>query len=274
LSGLNLNSAQERDRRTSAASDELLGDEQRQSVLSLGAPTQSYTSDQTEDAGEPMAGGGLMGSSALEFQRMQQQEQRMRETQQQFTGAAATPSLAAAGPSAGAPSENEEAVEATEPTDDAAEEADEDDLARQLAAEQAEEFRQQAINEAKERALEVAKQQAQRLAKRAGLQGTRYTVEGAELATSETIIPLVILFVQLNIQMVMKYFFRPLLGNPSQLEGVPFFDQSLPEDFATVAIDISMCCNATCCNPLCAPMVLLIAILAAVVYGLKTKLGF
>ena len=82
----------------------------------------------------------------------------------------------------------------------------------------------------------------------------------------------------MNIHLVMKYIFRPIISGASEeldraLEGAPFFDQSLPEDFAVVALDITMCCNALCCNPVCAPIVFIVIMIAAGALMFKGKLG-
>lgn len=256
-------------------SDESLAlgrDERRASVLEPGSPAKSYTGGQEPDVGAPVAGGGLMESPGMELMRMREREEQMRRTQEQLLGAPAAPPTAPGAPAAPVPLPPGEGVARAPAEVPEEEEAAPGKSALQLAAEQQmENLKQQAIAKAKEKLkAEVKKRLERQLQRRATSTTARLTIEGAEVATSETVIPIILFILELNIQMINKYIFTPLLfrGRGDALEdwtqGAPLLDQSFLEDVLTVFIDISLTMNATCCNPCCFPIVLLVIIVGAI----------
>ncbi|MFZ2804093.1 MAG: hypothetical protein WA001_02620 [Patescibacteria group bacterium] len=279
-SALSLNSGQQQDRRRASTdddsrlSDQSIGSaaDSRESVLTPGAAAQSYTSGQTEEVGEPIAGGGLMGSSGLELDRMRQQTEQMQRTQAQFLGEAGGAPGATGGGQGARQRPQDIAGQDTE-SEEEEEEPSEEEMAQQIQQQQQQSLRQNVQNRAKDeikkRTQKQVEQQAERLVKQGVQQGTRFTLEGAELATSEVLIPLLIMFIQMNIQLVMKYIFRPMFAGVSEdadnaLRGAPFFDQSLAEDVAIIAVDGLMCCSAPCTNPACAPFTFLIIMIIVI----------
>ncbi|MBP9864039.1 hypothetical protein KBC54_01135 [Patescibacteria group bacterium] len=239
------------------------GDAPRRSVLDLG--TKSYAKPEGE---EPSTmGGGLQEGTSSDIARTRALQEAMMLRQSQFVAAETGTRQQTAQAQTGAT--QPEQTEENEDTED------EDERAQQLMQDKAQQLRQQAEKKArdktaKERAQQIQEKMKQRMNK-ATKTASRLTLEGAEVATSEVIVPLLILIAQLNVQMIMKYFFKPMLldgrfGNSvdNAMKGAPWIDQSLVEDIITVNIDIILTCAGICCNPCCLPFVVL-AIISTVI---------
>lgn len=240
---LNLQAAQQRDAYLNEnAADVFEEDLLRPSVLDPGAPTRSYVAQESDVEG-PMAGGGLMQTPAMELLRMQEQEARMQQTQQAFVGPPET------SPTTSEKRRNADIVEtAQQKREQLLDEQDE--IADRLRGDvDRDRLGQKARDEAKQ-------QLQKRLTKKMVSTGTRVTVEGTEAATSISLITLVTLVAQLNIQLINKNLFTD-----PKLKGVPLFDQSFAEDVLTIAIDILFVCGSICFNPCCFPFTLLIILL-------------
>ena len=126
-------------------------------------------------------------------------------------------------------------------------------------------MRQRAGDKAKQAAQKALERQMKRVSKRAVGGTVRGVLEGSEVATSEFVIGLLLLILQMNVQMFSKYFLKDFFEGSTgegSLDGVPFFDQSFPEDVLTVGIDTCLCVNQLLMPPCC--FFVLIAILMAV----------
>jgi hypothetical protein len=256
-------------------------DQARPSVLDIGAPQQSYTQGQGEEVGSPMAGGGMMDSSGMELQRMRAKEAEMRRVQETMVQAAPEPTaapgtqgpgqavgVAGAAGGAGAPPAGEEEGE----------EEGEAQRAMNVAQQRAQSVRQRATDKAAQEAQKAVERELKRVTKRAVGSSVRGVLEGAEGVTSEFVVGLILLILQLNIQLFNKYFLKKFFEGSTgegSLDGVPFFDQSFPEDVLTVGADTCLCCNWMLTPPCCiftaiAGVIVMFAVLGDNVPGLKT----
>jgi hypothetical protein len=157
--------------------------------------------------------------------------------------------------------------EEEEEEEGAMEEAEAQDQAMRMQAQQQREAAERRVSDQlKQRTEQQAQEQIQQMMKKSTQTAIRGSLEAAELGGSEVIIPLIILIIELNVQMLMKYIVRPIFISgfsedmEKQLAGKPFFDQSLPEDILTIAIDALLTCAGVCCNPCCMPFTMLMLI--------------
>lgn len=243
------------------------GDASKRSVLDLG--TKSYTKPEGE---EPSTlGGGLQEGLTSDIARSRALQEAMVLQQSQFVRAKTEVQRTQTDEFLPREQQSEQIEED--------EENESEEQAQQLMQDKAEQLRQQGERKAQqqtasERARQIQEQMKRKM-NRATKSASRITLEGAEVAGSEVIIPLLILVAQLNVQMIMKYFFKPMLldgkfGNTvdNAMDGAPWIDQSFIEDIITVNLDIVLTCAGICCNPCCFPFVLL-----AIITGIITNPG-
>ncbi len=118
----------------------------------------------------------------------------------------------------------------------------------------------------KKRAKEQLQKQVKKLTKKMVKMGEKATstsirgvLEGTEVAGSEVIIPIILLIVQMNLQLLFKYFLKSVKtytekdnqAGQKALQLGEIFEQSFIEDVATVCLDIFMCGNMLFMPPLC-----------------------
>ncbi len=230
------------------------GDTGRASALDLGTKSYAATNQETPST----MGGGIQEDTTTSIAKTRQLQEAMTREREQLLG---VKRVGDEGPEEATEAE-EEIGEEEEIEDEEEEELNE---AEEMMEAQSIEVRQQ-MELQQQRATEIqahlAEEQALRKTRRMTNSGIRLAEEGAELASSEFIVPLLILILQLNVQMIMKYIFRPLLGGNIEkaTAGAPWFDQSLFEDFLTINADILLTCGGICCNPCCTPFVLILII--------------
>jgi hypothetical protein len=252
-------------------SDESLGGSDERSVLDA-VQARSYTDEQSLEIEGPLAGGGMMSSQTEELEAARGRERQMRRTQSQFTGETSRGASSANAEEAQSPQRQESgAAEAEEE----AEEEEEEENNEQQAAFEMQRAQSQAAQEVKSKVAENLKERFRvkmqnRMAKRSANAGVRTGVEGAELAGSEVVVPLILLVLQLNVQMVNKYIFTPMLFKgwneqaDEAIDGMMFFDQSFPEDVLTVFVDIII---AIVVFMLCATFLIIVAAIAMSIDG-------
>lgn len=248
------------------------GDALRPSVLESGASQKQLGSSTSGTEPEaPPTGGGTMESVAAQIQRMQYEDQRKRETMASFVGDV-TPTPGSPSPSTSVPPAKEaQQTQTEEEEEETAEEAEQEQAAR-VARDQAESSRKQ---QAEQELKKQVEKQLQRTVKQGAQTSARLTIEGAEVGTSEALIPLIVLIVQLNLQMISKYFFKPLIQGTfgdeadNAIDGAPFLDQSFEEDIITLMIDTGLIAGVTCCNPACAPIVFVIIVGGVIIGKIK-----
>ncbi|MBP9869100.1 hypothetical protein KBC59_00890 [Patescibacteria group bacterium] len=251
-------------------SDESLGGSDERSVLDA-VQARSYTDEQSLEIEGPLAGGGMMSSQVEELEAARQRERQMRRTQSQFTGEHAGGSSTSDTEEAQSPQRQESG--AAEAEEEAEEEEEEDH--EQQAAFEMQRAQSQAAQEVKNKVAENLKERFRvkmqnRMAKRSANTGVRTGVEGAEFAGSEVVVPLILFVLQLNVQMVNKYIFTPMLFKgwneqaDEAIDGMMFFDQSFPEDVLTVFVDIII---AIAVFMLCATFLIIVAAIAMSIDG-------
>ena len=98
---------------------------------------------------------------------------------------------------------------------------------------------------------------------------TRYTIEGVEVASSEVLLPLLLLILQLNIQLAWKYLFKKENETGKRAYLSAFLDQSLAEDVATIFLDQLICMTAIIFNPL-SIMILFFLLVGNLIPGFDT----
>ncbi len=228
---------------------------------------QSQKSAEARAGGE--TGGGVRASEAEEAGRMRQEQEEMLRTKERLTGEE-QPERQARGER---PGEQGEEIS----KEQSAEEQKFEEMQEQIQAEEEEEemaMRLQSERQKSQQAVQPAEQAEEMLEAEEQMQktqkaiqtNTRGMLEGSTLATSASYFSIIILIIMLNVQMLNKYFFVPLFfpDMKDRLAGKPFFDQSLPEDVATIFIDIVMSCGMTCLNPCCCPFFMLIMLIVGV----------
>ncbi len=226
-------------------SDDSLGSSSRESPLEAASPTRSYASTKpTDDSQDSFAGGGAIRTGTDEASRTMALQQEMRRTQDQFTGGETINEGREQSPD-GSESEAE-----SDQIQGGAPEGDEEEY-QNSEAEQARILQEQKQQDARERAIQQRQIDRDKAEKRAyelkqkfnNL--TRKSSEAGEFFSGllDFGISDLLLLVQMNVQMIMKYILRPLItgGNPqlaALLKGRPWFDQSNGEDFMTVWFDL------------------------------------
>lgn len=239
-------------------------EESRPSVLTPGAPTATYTSGQAEEVEEPIAGGGLMKTSAMELEYMRQLEQRQRAVQEQLIGAAPEETA----PEAGAAPRIAEGEEA--PEEIPGEEIGEpEDQALQLAQQQAASAREQATSFARRQIQNQIQQARERVAqqvkKRMNKAILNAILDGALGLTSAEGVSFVALVAKWNVEMVYDNVARPLITGRN---GDPQGDKviGLLKTARTVFIDLLLLMASVIFNPFCLIFVFLAIILGGVFY--------
>ncbi|MDQ7814607.1 MAG: hypothetical protein RDU25_02290 [Patescibacteria group bacterium] len=281
-----------------------LGDEPRASVIEL--PSRSTAEGQVMHAGSPMfggaeeeeedlAGGGMMVADAMELQRAKAQARRMQAASQSFMSGAAVGGGLEAMPG------EEESYDVDlgglgDEEDEEAEPGEEPASGAQGAVDRA-------MQMAKDKVMDKAKQKVQdevvKQLEKAGMKvaakttgaTARVGIESAEAGTApESVgITLLLLILQLNVQLVLKYIFKSfgtvaqgfgvdkspgaeVMGNAGfaseaeKTEGClrGFVEQSFIEDVLTIFLDCLMCVNFLFMPPFCICTIILIVIIAGI----------
>jgi hypothetical protein len=266
-------------------SDERVEDNGSHSVLDS-SQAESITKKEAPPEEEGASkGGGIMANPEDEILRSQQKARQQKATQEQFMPSQQRQK--AGGSPQGQSSTTQKTSSSSEGESEDEEEEGEEEDAQQQAQQLQQQQRQSAMASAKQRVKDEAIERLkakirQRLVKRAANAGTRATIEGTEVATAETVVPIIVLIAELNIQLINKYFFTPLFFKgwneeaDEAIEGSAFFDQSFIEDMITIWIDIQMTCGSICFNPMCWPaacMIIFITIIGGGVREIAGKIG-
>ena len=258
---------------TRISDDSNPGEGQRGSVLDLGRGPKSYTDAQKEDVEEPMAGGGYMEQPWMEMERMKQEDAKKRAVQAQLLGDDVSGLNAPASSMQDTTEETEEREEGEEEGE--TEEAQRSEIERleQLNADQIATEREQEKEDMKKRASDEMKQQikARRDKIKASGKTARYTSEGAEIFTSEFIVPLLILLAQLNLQMFWKYFMKRENETGTREKISAFLDQSIWEDVLTISLDFLVFINVVVFNPVSLTIIIIVCAIQFIP-GLETTM--
>ena len=239
---------------TQISDDSNPGEGQRGSVLDLGRGPKSYTDAQKEDVEEPMAGGGYMEQPWMEMERMKQEDAKKRAVQAQLLG----DDVSGLNAPASSMQETTEETEENEEGEKEGEEKEEAEIQRsemerfqQLSADRIATEREEMKEEMKKRETEKIKQQIKDIENKIKASGktARYTTEGVEIFTSEFIVPLLILWAQLNLQLFWKYIMKRKNEVGLRQKISAFLDQSIWEDVFTISLDFFVLINIIIFNP-------------------------
>lgn len=273
------------------------GDERtRPSVLEQSVPLSAGSFAQGEEVGQPIAGGGELelpettgGGIFGEAQRAAELEsQRSREKMR----AAESLIPGAAGPAVAGALGSETQVGTEQPSPEEEDGAGEEQEARgeTKGGGALEQGRQMIEDKMKEKIEKEVKQQAEKAMKKvfqkttqqAASGGVRVTTEVAEGVTSEFILPLIIMIVQMNIQLFLKYILaagktmgvdvaevtEDQLGDQASKSAnvmQSFLEQSFPEDLLTIFLDCNLMCMT---NPCCWVLLVVLMVVFLIIAGL------